>query len=69
VDELGATLVPFTSAHREAAARAYDRFGRGRHRANLNFGDCPSYAVASVAGDALLFVGEAFRRTDIEAAM
>jgi ribonuclease VapC len=40
-----------------------------RTRANLNFGDCPSYAVASVAGDALLLVGEAFRRTDIEAAM
>ncbi len=68
LDELDVSVVPFTVAHHEVAARAYERNGRGRHRANLNFGDCLSYAVASLAGDALLFVGDDFRRTDIEAA-
>ncbi|MGE5836580.1 MAG: type II toxin-antitoxin system VapC family toxin [Acidobacteriota bacterium] len=66
--ELDVTVVPFTIAHYEAAARAYERFGRGRHEANLNFGDCLSYAVAAVAGDTLLFVGDDFRHTDIEPA-
>jgi len=47
----------------------YERYGRGRHKANLNFGDCLSYAVASLAGDSLLFVGDDFRRTDIEPAL
>jgi ribonuclease VapC len=68
IEELDVTIVPFTAAHHAAAARAYQRFGRGRHKANLNVGDCLSYAVASVAGDSLLFVGEDFRRTDIESA-
>ena len=68
IRELDVTIVPFTAAHQEAAARAYERYGRGRHKANLNFGDCLSYAVAAVAGDPLLFVGDDFRRTDIEPA-
>ncbi len=49
----------------DAAITAFIRFGRGRHPAALNFGDCMSYAVASVAGMPLLFTGEDFRRTDI----
>jgi ribonuclease VapC len=65
--ELDITIVPFTVAHHEMATRAYERFGRGRHKANLNFGDCLSYAVAAVAGDSLLFVGDDFRHTDVEA--
>jgi ribonuclease VapC len=65
VDELGATIVPFTDVHSAEAVRAFQRYGRGRHRAGLDFGDCLSYAVASVAGDSLIFVGEAFARTDI----
>lgn len=69
LEELDVAVVPFTLAHHEAAARAYERYGRGRHKANLNFGDCLSYAVASLAGDSLLFVGDAFRRTDIEPAL
>jgi ribonuclease VapC len=69
LEELGVAVVPFTLAHHDAAARAYERYGRARHKANLNFGDCLSYAVASLAGDALLFVGEDFRRTDIEPAL
>ncbi len=69
LEELDVTVVPFTLAHHEVAARAYERYGRGRHKANLNFGDCLSYAVASLAGDSLLFVGDDFRRTDIEPAL
>ena len=68
LDELDVSVVPFTLAHHEVASRAYERYGRGRHKANLNFGDCLSYAVASLAGDTLLFVGDDFRRTDIEPA-
>lgn len=63
--ELGVTVVPFGEREAEAAAAAFLRYGRGRHRAALNFGDCLSYATATVAGDDLLFVGDDFRKTDI----
>jgi ribonuclease VapC len=63
--ELDVVIVPFSDAHHAAALLAYDRYGRGRHKANLNFGDCLSYAVARLAGDELLFVGEDFAQTDI----
>ena len=62
---LEAEVVPFNEEHLDAAATAFIRFGRGRHPAALNFGDCMSYAIASVAGMPLLFTGEDFRRTDI----
>ena len=67
--ELGETVVPFGEAEWRAATAAYGRFGRGRHKAALNFGDCLAYATAAVAGDALLFVGDEFRQTDIPAAL
>jgi ribonuclease VapC len=60
-----AELVPFNEEHLDAAASAFLRFGRRRHPAGLNFGDCMSYAVASVAGMPLLFAGEDFKQTDI----
>ena len=60
-----AEVIPFNEEHLDAAATAFIRFGRGRHPAALNFGDCMSYAVASVAGMPLLSTGEDFRRTDI----
>jgi ribonuclease VapC len=62
---LEAEVIPFNEEHLDAAAGAFMRFGRGRHPAALNFGDCMSYAVASVAGMPLLFTGEDFGRTDI----
>jgi ribonuclease VapC len=65
---LEAEVVPFNEEHLDAAATAFIRFGRGRHPAALNFGDCMSYAVASVAGMPLLFAGEDFKRTDISQA-
>ena len=68
IDELGITVVPFDAQHWEAAASAFERFGRGRHRAGLNFGDCMTYATAAVDGDSLLFVGNDFTKTDIRRA-
>jgi ribonuclease VapC len=65
---LNAELVPFNDQHVDVAVTAFIRFGRGRHPAALNFGDCMSYAVASVAGMPLLFTGDDFSRTDISAA-
>lgn len=66
--ELDVTPVSFTQAHNEAALQAFEKFGRGRHKAGLNFGDCLSYAVARIADDSLLFVGDDFRHTDIRPA-
>ena len=65
VRELGVSVVPCGEAEWRAAVDAYVRFGRGRHAAALNFGDCLAYATASVAGDRLLYVGNDFARTDI----
>jgi len=62
---LEAEVVAFNEEHLDAATTAFLRFGRGRHPASLNFGDCMSYAVASVAGMPLLFTGEDFTQTDI----
>src|SRR5688572_23955226 len=66
VDELRITVVPFGPAEWEAAALAYERFGRGRHKAGLNFGDCLAYATAATAGDSLLFLGNDFSKTEIK---
>lgn len=59
------TTVPFDAAMFVAAADAFTRYGRGRHRARLNFGDCLSYGVASVMHLPLLFKGDDFVHTDI----
>ena len=50
------------------AREAYRDFGKGRHRAGLNFGDCFVYALAKVKGEPLLCKGEDFKRTDLEIA-
>ena len=63
-----AEAVPFTEEHLDAAVDAFLRFGKGRHRAELNFGDCMAYAVAAVAGMPLLYSGNDFAQTDIPAA-
>jgi ribonuclease VapC len=68
VDEMGVQIVPFGESEWQAAADAYDRFGRGRHPAALNFGDCLAYAMAASASDSLLFVGNDFSKTDIKRA-
>lgn len=45
--------------------RAFSRFGKGRHPAGLNYGDCFAYALATVLGEPLLYKGEDFRQTDV----
>jgi len=60
--------IPFGELHWHEALDAFRRFGKGRHPAALNFGDCMSYATARLAGQPLLYVGEDFPRTDIPAA-
>jgi ribonuclease VapC len=65
----GIRVVPFTGDHWQTAAEAFDRYGKGNHPAALNFGDCMSYAVARLAREPLLFVGDGFRQTDIQAAL
>ena len=66
--EFGIVPVPFGDDHWRESIVAFERFGRGRHPARLNFGDCMSYAVARLAAEPLLFVGDDFRATDIVAA-
>lgn len=61
-------VVPVTHDHAKLARTAYAQFGKGRHPAGLNFGDCFSYALARALGEPLLFVGNDFNRMDVEVA-
>lgn len=61
----GMDVVSFAADHLAVARDAYRRFGKGRHAAGLNFGDCMAYALAKVTGEPLLYVGEDFSKTDI----
>lgn len=62
--ESGIEVVHVTDAHFGVAMGAWLRYGKGRHPAALNFGDCLSYAMAIVAGEPLLSVGDDFPQTD-----
>lgn len=59
---------PVSLEHGRLARQAFLDYGKGRHRARLNFGDCFAYALAKAAGEPLLFKGDDFARTDIAAA-
>ena len=61
-------IAPFTVSQLRLAREAFRRFGKGRHPAKLNFGDCMAYALAKETGDELLFKGTDFSQTDIAAA-
>ena len=61
-------VVEFTADHWTVAADAFIHYGKGRHRASLNFGDCMTYAVAKLAGEPLLCLGDDFPATDLELA-
>lgn len=61
-------VVPFDARHAAYAYAAFVNYGKGRHPAGLNFGDCMTYAVAKVANAPLLFVGNDFTQTDITSA-
>ena len=58
-------VIPFAADHWREAVDAFRRFGRGRHRAGLNFGDCLTYATTQTSGDSLLYVGSDFSATDL----
>jgi ribonuclease VapC len=61
-------IAPFTERQARLAREAFRRYGKGRHPAKLNFGDCMSYALAKETGEDLLFKGTDFARTDIAVA-
>ena len=63
--EWAVSIVPFGENHWKQAADAYSRFGRGHHKASLNFGDCLAYAVAKLSDQPLLCVGNDFSKTDL----
>lgn len=66
VETPNVTTVAFDEKHYRAAEEAFERFGRGRHPAALNMGDCFSYAVAALANAPLLFKGHDFGKTDLK---
>ncbi|MCK6572705.1 type II toxin-antitoxin system VapC family toxin [Myxococcota bacterium] len=70
VDELlqasHVAVIPVTEDHARLAREGFARFGKGRHAASLNFGDCFSYALAKASGHPLLFKGNDFSHTDVE---
>jgi len=65
----GIVIEPVTEEQAHIARQAYADFGKGRHRAGLNFGDCFAYALAKTTGETLLFKGEDFKKTDIPSAI
>ena len=65
----GIELAPVDADQAQIARQAFRQFGEGRHPAALNFGDCFSYALATASGFPLLFKGEDFKKTDIQAAL
>lgn len=66
---LGLEIVPVAVDHARIARDAFDVFGKGRHPAKLNFGDCLTYALAKATGEPLLFKGKNFVQTDLPRAM
>lgn len=62
-------VTPFDHRHWQVATEAFIRFGKGRHPARLNLGDCLTYATARVAEEPLLFTGDDFAQTDLVPAL
>ena len=69
IDRLGFDVVAVTPASARRIAEAYQRWGRGLHPAALNYGDCYAYEVAKEHACRLLYVGDDFVKTDIEAVL
>ena len=65
LEQGGLQVEPVTAEQAELALDAYQRYGKGRHRAGLNFGDCFAYALCKATGQPLLFKGQDFSQTDI----
>jgi len=68
LQKAGFEVVAVDAEQARVAREAFRRFGKGRHAAGLNFGDCFAYALASVTGEPLLYKGDDFAKTDIAAA-
>lgn len=69
LDDNRISSIPFGAQHWAIAAEAFLRFGKGRHPAKLNYGDCMTYATAKLAGAPLLCVGGDFVQTDLPLAL
>jgi ribonuclease VapC len=69
LETLRVETVPLSADHARLAIDAFRHFGKGRHPAGLNFGDCFSYALAKATGEPLLFKGDDFAQTDIKRAV
>lgn len=69
IAEAGIEIVALTPAHAALAVEGWRRFGKGRHPAALNLGDCFAYALAKARGEPLLFKGDDFAQTDIRRAV
>ena len=65
----GIEIAPVTAEQAAVARDGFRRYGKGRHPAALNFGDCFSYALATVTKDELLFKGRDFSQTDVRSAL
>lgn len=65
LEQAGLQVEPVTAAQIVLALDAYQQFGKGRHQASLNFGDCFAYALAKATDQPLLFKGNDFSQTDI----
>lgn len=63
--KIGAEIVAVDAGQADAARRAWRRYGKGRHTASLNYGDCFSYALAVTRSEPLLFKGEDFAKTGV----
>jgi len=66
---VGIVIEPVTVEQAQVARQAFHDYGKGRHAAGLNFGDCFAYALAKVTGEPLLFKGADFRKTDVRSAL
>jgi ribonuclease VapC len=69
IEDVGIRIVPVDQAQARIAREAFRRFGKGRHRARLNFGDCFVYALAKALDAPLLFKGNDFVLTDVKHAL
>jgi ribonuclease VapC len=69
LSDAGIGVIPFTAEHALIAQDGWRRYGKGRHPAGLNLGDCFAYALAKSRGEPLLFKGGDFAQTDVKAAL
>ncbi len=69
IEDVGMAIVPVAQAQATIAREAFRRFGKGRHRAALNFGDCFVYALAKTLDASVLFKGNDFALTDLKRAL